>query len=127
MAISTNRKPTIYRNLYENTAPGRHETVTELINSGTRGQLQEAISVSNSQTAITSLNRHLGPPGGSWRSGRGGSNLRGWSQGRWNTNAQVTTTTTPPPLSPGSASGPSIMYCIFNADFFCVAGQFFHP
>ena len=24
MAISTNQKPTIYRNLYENTAPGLH-------------------------------------------------------------------------------------------------------
>ena len=26
MAISTNQKPTIYRNLYENTGPGPHNT-----------------------------------------------------------------------------------------------------
>ena len=35
MAISTNQKPTIYRNLYENMDPGSNHTTTELINSDT--------------------------------------------------------------------------------------------
>ena len=30
MAISTNRKPTIYRNLYENTAPGDYLQISFL-------------------------------------------------------------------------------------------------